>query len=635
MKLIRWNLGSFRNIHFPSCYMYVIFTCCFISNTYMLSGQDPRERYYNYQILEPSHADKPKVEGWAENRVEEKINRGLVAVKDSQNRVYLSWRLLKTDQPNVTFNIYRALPGKQAIKLNNRAISQTTDFLDLHPVKGTNVEYWIVPVINGKEITAYTKYMLKADTVQEKYIKSIKFRGKYLPDRIAISDLNGDGEYDYIIKQPMGQVDPGVWKKSPESYKIEAYLSDGTFLWQKDLGFNIELGIWYSPFIAYDFNGDGKSEIALKTAPMEPDYRNETGKVFDGPEYCSILNGMTGEEIDRVDWPERCACFGDYNRNNRNQLGMAYLDGKTPCLLVARGTYRMMMLDAYQFKGKKLEHLWRWNGDEENPVIRSQGAHSMHTVDVDNDGRDEVILGSAVIDDDGTLLYSVGVGHSDKCFVTDIDPLHPGMEIFFANEVWHDSLGVCMADAATGKILWNIGHHTQHVGEGMVADIDSTFPGMECFSGEAGKADPEKQNYGGKAPKYMHTAYGMNIGEIADIPDCNDWVYWDADLLREEVKNAGRRIDRKQTVTKYKGNELISVEGRVKVVADIYGDWREELITVLPGEIRIYSTTIPAIDRRICLMQDPLYRSDIVHRSMGYEQSPVTTYYLGVPVIKK
>jgi hypothetical protein len=65
-------------------------------------------------------------------------------------------------------------------------------------------------------------------------------------------------------------------------------------------------------------------------------------------------------------------------------------------------------------------------------------------------------------------------------------------------------------------------------------------------------------------------------------------------------------------------------------MADIVGDWREELLTVLPGELRIYTTTIPALDRRVCLMQDPVYRAEVCHRSMGYEQSPVPGYYLGV-----
>jgi len=388
------------------------------------------------------------------------------------------------------------------------------------------------------------------------------------------------------------------------------------------------LGIWYSPFVVYDFNGDGKAEVALKTAPTDVDYREEDGRVFSGPEYCSVLDGMTGKEIDRVDWPARNPRFGRYNRTNRNQMGIAYLDGKTPCLLVARGTYRLMMVDAYQMKDKKLEKLWRWDGDEENPVIRSQGAHSLHTVDVDNDGRDEIVLGSAVLDDDGTLLFSAGVGHPDKCFVSDIDPERPGMELFFANEVWHDTCGVSMVDAATGEQIWNINHYTRHVGNGMVADIMPDVPGLECFAAEDSKA--------GLHDKYMLSAKGEYLARNFGVPQCTNWIFWDADKLRESIEFSGKREPEMRfrepefSIVKYPTDTICTqIEGSIMIIADLYGDWREELVTVLPGELRIYSTTIPAKDRRVCLMQDHLYRSDVGHRSMGYFQSPMTTYYLG------
>ena len=321
----------------------------------------------------------------------------------------------------------------------------------------------------------------------------------------------------------------------------------------------------------YDFNGDGKAEIAVKSAPTDVDYRQEDGRVFSGPEYCSILDGMTGKEIDRVDWPERNPRFGHYNRNNRNQMGMAYLDGKTPCLLVARGTYRLMQVDAYQLRGNRLEKLWRWDGDEENPVIRSQGAHSLHTVDLDEDGRDEIVLGSAVLDDDGTLLFSAGVGHPDKCFVSDIDPNRPGMEIFFANEIEQDSAGVSMIDARTGEQIWNINHYTRHVGNGMVADIMPDVPGLECFATEDSKA--------GLHDKYMLSATGNYLARNLGVPQCTNWIFWDDDKLRESIEYSGSRErgmrfrKPEYSIVKYPADTICSqIEGSIMMMADLYGD---------------------------------------------------------------
>lgn len=593
-----------------------------------LRAQDPRERVYNYPILKPSHAEKPAVQGWAKQRVVEKLNRGMSAVLAPDGSVHLSWRLLHDDPEGIAFNVYRSAGNGKAVKLNRKPLLTTTGFVDTRPLQAA--EYRVRPVAGGLECEfSEAASVIRAEN-RLPLVRQIRLQGDYLPDRIGVGDLNGDGEYDYVVKQPGGQVDPGVWRKSTDTFKLEAYLSDGTFLWQKDLGWNIELGIWYSPFVVFDFNGDGKAEIAVKTAPVDRDFRDENGRVFDGPEYCSLLDGMTGEELTRVEWAARTPRLGDYNRNSRHQLGVAYLDGKTPCLLVCRGTYRMMQVDAYQFTNNTLERLWRWDGDEENPVVRSQGAHSLHSVDLDEDGRDEIVLGSAVLDDNGTLLYSVGVGHPDKCFVTDIDPNRPGMEIFYANEVWHDSLGVCMVEAKSGKMIWNIGRHTQHVGEGMVADIDPDLPGLECFAQESGKADPQRQNYGGRSPQYAFSAAGKEIPH-PDIPDFRNWLFWDADLLREYAGGNRESSQRTLAVKKYKGELLTAgIEGSVRMIADLTGDWREELVTVIPGEIRVYATPVPATDRRVCLMQDPLYRSDVAHRSMGYDQSPVTTYYLGV-----
>jgi hypothetical protein len=592
----------------------------------VVAAQDPAERAYFVSALNPKHKDKPKVTGWAKERINEKINRGMVVMPSEGDKVYIGWRLLKTDPQGTAFNVYRSVAGGTPVKLNKEFVTATTDFID-EPNEGgagwRDKQYWVRAVVEGKELESSEKVSLEAEDMNKPYYLSIKFQSSYGIQKLGIGDLNGDGAYDFVIKQPDTSIDPaGRPSRDGTTYKLEAYLSDGTFLWRKDLGPGIEPGIWYSPYVVYDFDGDGKAEVAVKTGPE--DAREADGRVRTGPEWVSILDGMTGVERTRADWPGRDSRLGDYNRTSRNQMGVAYLDGKTPCLLAARGTYKLMVVDAYQYQGRKLERLWHWEGDDEAPIIRSQGAHFMHSADIDEDGRDEVVLGSGVLDDNGTCLWSVGLGHPDKCYVTDIDPMRAGMEIFYAIEPWHDDgMGVCLVEAKTGKTIWSIGQRTYHIGDAMVADIDPLMPGLECWATEDRK--------GGSTARYMFSAKGKPLGTGEDVPGCRNWLFWDSDLLRETISMSGRFSSAKTSIVKYKGPVLTSgIEGRAAMTADIIGDWREELITVLPGELRIYTTTIPANDRRVCLMQDAVYRADVAHLSMGYPQSPVTSYYLGV-----
>lgn len=489
-----------------------------------IMAQDVKERTYYYEILEPSHKVKPEVVGFATERVKEHLSRGLIATPSIDGKaIYLSWRLLDGDCSNCSFHVYRSVNGEKR-RLTEKPITKTCDFIDNSPVDG-KVEYWIVALDEkNNEVNKSTE--LEVEFSLLKNYSTIKLKSDVKPGKVAVADLNGDGVYDYIIRTPDQNVDPGMsGNLRGDTYQIEAYLNDGTFLWSKDLGQGIEPGVWYSPFIAYDFNGDGKAEIALKTAP-ESVKRNVSGRVDSGEEFISVLDGMTGKEIAHADWPERNDRYGNLNRQNRNQIGLAYLDGKTPYILACRGTYKLMVVDAWQLNGNELERAWRWDGDEENPIVRSMGSHSMVCGDVDGDGKDEILLGSCMLNNNGTLRWSTGLGHPDKIYLTDIDPLRPGMEVFLCLEPWHDNgRGVCMVDAKTGKSIWNIGHKTHHVGDGMVADFDPLHKGLECFASEDRK--------GGSIDKYLMSADGQFIGKNEDVPSCRNWAWWDADLLRE------------------------------------------------------------------------------------------------------
>lgn len=594
-----------------------------------LFSQDPRERNYLYEILKPNHAEKPEVKGFARERIAEKLDRGLtLAIGKEGKGTHISWRLLKSDSKSVTFNVYRSVDNKTK-KLNKVPITATTDFLDID-ANSKKAIYW-VEAVNGRTKIISNKKSLAATVSGEANYTSIKLKDpNVIAGRVAVADLNGDGIYDYIIRHPNSNVDPGtVNPNDGTTYKIEAYLSDGTYLWTADLGPGIEPGVWYSPFIVYDFDGDGKAEVALKTAGN--DYlKNDKGRVYGGSEYLSILNGMTGKEIARVDWPERNDRYGNLIRQNRNQIGMAYLDGKTPCILAARGTYKLLVVDAWQFNNGKLEKLWRWDGDEENPVVRSQGAHNMVCGDVDGDGKEEILLGSCMLNSNGTLRWSTGLGHSDKAYLTDIDPDRKGLEVFLAIEPWIDNgYGVCTVDANTGERIWGIGHKTFHVGDGMVADIDPSSPGLECFASEDKK--------GGSSDKYLLSAQGKRLASNADVPPCRNWIWWDSGNTRQLFFGDDNRWGaesmskgKNQSIGYWKGEKITNgIYGDIIMIADLFGDWREEVVTALPGELRIYHTNIPAKDRKITLMQDAIYRSYVLQRSQGYPQAPVPSYYLG------
>jgi hypothetical protein len=579
------------------------------------SRDNPGASYYDYVEFTPlpDPNRKPKVLGFAQDRVEEPLGRGVVALPAGDGHVYVGWRLLRVDVSNVGFNVYRRTPGAPPMKLNDAPLTKTTDFVDKQPRPGVVNEYYVTTVHDGKEDGPSSVARITPTENASSYL-SIKLQGDVTFQKCGIADLNGDGEYDYVIKYPNENIDPCelYWKPSPDTYKIEAYLNDGTFLWRYDLGWAIERGIWYSPMVVYDLDGDGRAEVCLKAGEGDP--RDVDGRVQSGPEHLLILDGLTGQEVARAKWPPRDA-FNNYNRASRNQMCVAYLDGKTPCLIVERGTYDVIQVRAYEYRPGKLRELWRWSDEEEGPSYRGQGAHSMHAVDVDGDGRDEVFLGSAVLDDHGVGLWSVGLGHPDHHYVGDIDPDRPGLEVYYGIETRQSKNGCCLVDAASGKILWGIDTPTRHVhSTGLCADIDPNTPGLECYSSDT---DSEKRS----ERRWLFDAKGNVLRDDLNWGFGLRTLYWDADAQRELVQG--------DDIIKYRGDGYPDlVRGSIVGVADVLGDWREELIVSAQGELRIYSTTIPAANRRMCLMQDPLYRADVCIQAMGYTQAPMTTHCL-------
>ena len=556
----------------------------------------------------------------------ENLDRGMIAVGDSDGKVYLGWRFLETDSPETAFNVYRSTAGADVIKLNDKPITQSTNFVDTKARLDLDNVWWVRPVLNGKEQEDSSRAAISANSSERRY-KSIDLQGDLSVHKVGIADLDDDGVYDYVVKRPRGGIDPGTQRRSPDTYKVEAYNGKtGEFMWRKDLGWNINLGVWFSPMVVYDLDGDGRAEVAMKAAPYaatpEEGYVSDNGFVLEGPEYCSVLDGMTGKETDRVDWIARgnMIDWGDDrgNRVNRNLIGVAYLDGKRPSLLVLRGTYTIMKIDAYNYIDKKLVKVWSWCGDDENPPVRGQGFHGLHSLDVDSDGRDELIIGAAAIDDNGKCLWNMRMGHPDICYVADVDPARPGLEIFYGFETRQRRNGFCLADPRTGEIIWGCDHPTRHLhDQGLIGDIDPDVPGMELYAMEKDRSQCWLYGAGGKL---LST---KDLGGHSPRA-----FYWTDSSVKVYSPSSWRAANTR--ILQYNGSQIAEIPGRIVALADCMGDWREELITVVKGEMRIYSTTIPAASRRICLMQDHLYRMDVAMQTMGYFYPPQLSAPLGV-----
>ena len=580
---------------------------------------DSHPNYGYYQYRNKFYNEDAKL-GWAKNRIKEELNRGLSAVPLDNGKVYISWRLLKKDPDNISFNIYRDSQNSSNEKLNNQPIQNSTNFVDKTVSLDSKNSWWVVPVIEGEEKKDSHKVTLAANPAKKQY-RSIKLKkdiSKKGIHKIGIGDVNGDGSYDFVIKRPQGEIDPGYAGKSSTSFKVEAYDGKtGEFLWRRDLGWNIVQGTWYSPMIVYDFNGDGKAEVALKTAPQadsfEDSYANEEGRIIKGPEYISVFDGETGKTIDKKKWIPRGdpSDWGDKvgNRMNRNMMGVAYLDGKTPSILVLRGIYGLQKIHAWHLKDGELQRAWRWTNQKAGWRYQGQSGHNIDIGDIDEDAKDEILYGSIAIDNDGKTLWSTGYGHTDEFYLTDADPQRPGMEIWYSYEDPHPANGVNLWDAKNGQMIFGTDRPVadDKVDQAFVADIDPRYPGMEIWA---------KQGH-------FYTVKGKQIkGNTPPTSGEATLVWWDGDPLREFLSE--------NEVFKWQGPEINkNIEGRFKMTADLFGDWREEIVTCLENEIRIYTTTVESSQREVTLMQDPVYRKDVALNAQGYYQVPMTGFFLG------
>ena len=604
-------------------------------------------------------------------RFMEKLDRGLIAVK-SGSGYFLSWRLFGTDPQDATFgfNVYRG-----TTKLNPAVITDSTNYLDSAGGSGT---YTVKAVTNGVEGEASENALV----IDGGYVNipltpppSGSSHGSSYDETAndaSVGDLDGDGQYEIVLKwDPTNSHDNVQTGYSGPTY-LDGYKLGGKMMWRINLGPNIRSGAHYTQFMVYDLDGDGSAEVACKTAPGTKDgtgnylktgpaatadhtvdYTSTAaatlGKVITGPEYYTIFSGKTGAELVTVDYkPGRGAVgvwgaiqgiaspAGDlgwgndsvYNFVDRFLASVAYLDGERPSVIPCRGYYWRSALWALDWRDGKLTERRLFDtaaggtGKDGKPLqssqgYESQGAHSIRQGDVDGDGFDEIVYGSATIDHDGKGLYTTGLRHGDALHMSDLDPDRPGLEIWMADEQTSENGGIAshFQDAKDGTIIWEDKSSGDN-GRGCTGPLIAGTKGWQMWSTVGGLFDASHKSVGSSPSSDNFT------------------IWWGADL--------NRFLENGTSITPYGsgGGTGLNASGcssnntsksNPALTADIFGDWREELVLRTTGNdaLRIYTTTTPTTKRLYTLMHDPIYRMSVATENVAYNQPPEPGIYIG------
>ena len=598
----------------------------------------------------------------------EQLGRGLVCVNDGDSTV-ISWRYRSDDGDQTSFNVYQG--GK---RVNDKPISAST-FLKIPTPKQGKTTYSVVAVRNGMEdkkdkasYTIDTKHAKDYLSIPLKRPADITIDGRkaqYSANDASVGDVDGDGEYEIILKWDCWSHDNSQ-EGMTGNVLLDCYKLNGKHLWRIDLGRNIRAGAHYTQFMVYDLDGDGKAEVVTKTADgtrdgkgkyigdknanyvfngdinkeingkFTPKRQHISGRILSGPEYLTVFSGKTGEALHTVDYiPARgnVAAWGDTygNRVDRFLACIAYLDGKHPSVVFCRGYYTRTVLAAWDWNGSKLTSRWVFDSEKTDSINRAngsnilpysgQGNHNLRVGDVDGDGCDEITYGSMAVNNDGTGLYTTGMGHGDAIHLMAFYPDSTQMQIWDVHENKRD--GSDFRDARTGRIIFQI-PSTDDVGRGMAADIDPTNKGLEMWSSsQRGYFDVNGN---------LHHANGPWIPQ-------NSAVWWDGDMLRElldreSISKYNWNTGRSDIIKNFKKEGCLFNNGTKQnpcLSADILGDWREEVIvrTADSQELRIYTTTIPTPFRFPSFMEDIPYRISVATENVGYNQPPEPSFYFG------
>lgn len=608
-------------------------------------------------------------------------DRGLVAVK-AEEGVFVSWRSYRADSDKISFTLERG--GVQVYT------GQNTCFLDAGGRPGDVYRLTASEGISsrGEETAAwaveYQEFSLKVPEPQM-MPDGITY---YTANDMSVGDLDGDGQLELIVKwypdnAQDNSKDGYTGTTFLDAYDIDIASGEARLMWRIDLGLNIRSGAHYTQFQVWDYDGDQKAELICKTADGTTTYdgnlqetghvgavsmaelniasRSNTtgydfrqhsgrvGRIVKGQEYLTAFDGETGEIIDTVEYipargpyDEAAGIWdtsnwglkngmpaekndGYANRADRFLSATAYLDEGSACAVFARGYYGRTAITAWKLIDGKLQMKWAFDAPNESRYA-AQGNHSLSVNDVDGDGLDEIIYGSLTMDDDGTPLYVTGLGHGDAMHVSDWNG-DGRLEVFQVHEEAGAQYHVELHDAETGEILWGY-YNGKDTGRGVAADIDPRYPGAEMWCA---------------VTNVTYDCEGNIIYKNAK-PSQNFSIFWDGDLLMElfdydsvegnvpQVQKWDYENQKTEVLLQAHGAALNNgTKGNAGLVADLYGDWREEFIVrdrKDSSRIRIYSTTFETEYVFPCLLEDRAYREGVAWQNVAYNQPANLTVLL-------